>query len=159
MDRTRPHKKSRPATRPGPQQASLLELGLLVTFDRIDLVGAVEKEIKSFKYAVEGIKIAFTSQNNFRIQLVIGITTIIFAFLLRFTRGEWMILLFSIALVLGAELGNTVIEHLVDFVHPNQHGQIKVIKDLSAGIVLLTSLLVAVIGLFLFLPYILPFFK
>ncbi|MBI3342398.1 diacylglycerol kinase family protein [Candidatus Curtissbacteria bacterium] len=122
-------------------------------------MGLVQDEIKSFKYALEGMQIAFKTQTNFKIQLTIGILTIILALLFGFSRGEWIILMFCISLVLGAELGNTVIEHVVDFITEEQHHRAKIIKDLSAGIVLLTSIFVAIVGMFLFIPHIVLYFK
>jgi diacylglycerol kinase len=46
-------------------------------------------------------------------------------------------------------------EHLCNLVEPNPNPKIKIIKDLSAGAVLLISIAVSIIGIIIFLPKIL----
>ena len=58
----------------------------------------------------------------------------------------------GLGLVLAAELVNTIVERLVDLVHPDHSESVRAIKDVSAGVVLITALgALAVAGL-LFLP-------
>jgi hypothetical protein len=52
----------------------------------------------------------------------------------------WAILALTISFVLTAELMNSAFEALVDLLHPEQHPEIRVIKDLAAGGVLLASI-------------------
>lgn len=52
----------------------------------------------------------------------------------------WALLLLTSGLVLVAELFNTVLEDLMDFIHPDWHQAVKRIKDGAAGAVLLASL-------------------
>ena len=47
--------------------------------------------------------------------------------------------LICIALVLVAELTNTTIETLLDYLHPEIHPEIGKVKDIMAGMVLLLS--------------------
>lgn len=121
-------------------------------------VGLIKKEISSFKFAIEGIKHAFKTQNNFKIQITLGILVIVLAFLFGFGPTEWAILLISICLVLSAELINTVFETLVDMHTSEYHPKAKAAKDLSAAVVLLISLFVVLIGLILFIPHFLATF-
>ena len=115
--------------------------------------------IKSFEFAIDGYYYALRTQRNFRIQTVIGLTTIVFAFLFNFSHFEWMILLLVICIVLTAELVNTSFESIVDL-HTN--GEIsqkaKFAKDVSATIVLLTAFFATLVGFILFIPHLLPFF-
>lgn len=114
-----------------------------------------EKDKKSFRFAFEGLAYALKTQRNFRLQLVLGLWTIILAISFGFNQTEWLFLIFSICLVLSAELANTVVEVVVDLVTDKIHPKAKLAKDLSAGIVLLISIFVLIIGLLLFLPHVL----
>lgn len=120
--------------------------------------GIINKEADSFKFANEGLRYAFKTQNNFKIQITLGILALILAFLFRFGLIEWTVLLFAICLVLAAELINTVVETVVDMHTSEFHPQAKIAKDLSAAVVLLISLFVLVIGLILFIPHFLTTF-
>jgi diacylglycerol kinase (ATP) len=51
----------------------------------------------------------------------------------------WAAMIITIMVVLAAELLNTAIEHLADHLHPNQHPNIKVVKDCAAAAVLVTT--------------------
>ncbi len=111
---------------------------------------AVRKLVDSFSFALDGIKQAFQSERNLRIHVIIGLLIIILGILLGLTRVEFIILLFVISLVLVMELFNTVVERIIDLVSPNYHPRAKVIKNIAAGAVLISSLNAAVIGFLLF---------
>lgn len=120
--------------------------------------GIINKEIESFKFANEGIKYAFKTQKNFKIQTTIGVLTVFFAVLFRLSPIEWTVLLFSICLVLSSELINTVIETIVDLNTIEYHPKAKIAKDISAAVVLLISFFVLLVGLILFIPHFLTAF-
>lgn len=65
----------------------------------------------------------------------------------------------AIGMVLSAEALNSAIERICDFVQPDRDHHIKVIKDLSAGAVLLCAIAAAVIGVIVFLPKTIDLFK
>jgi diacylglycerol kinase len=48
---------------------------------------------------------------------------------------------------------NTAIEKLSDIVSPQKNEQIRVIKDISAAVVLLSSCIAMIAGLIIFVPY------
>jgi diacylglycerol kinase len=48
-------------------------------------------------------------------------------------------------IVIGLELANTAIETLCDVVHPDYSHQIKIVKDMAAGAVLMTALIWAIV--------------
>ena len=110
--------------------------------------------IESFKYAGDGLKHAFYTQANFQIQLTCGIVVLVFAFVFKFNRFEWLILIITVGLVLIAELLNTVIEVVVDLaVQEKLITEAKIAKDVSAAAVLLTSIISVVVGIILFWPH------
>jgi len=51
----------------------------------------------------------------------------------------WALVAITVALVLALELLNAAIEAVIDLLHPTLHPEIKTIKDMVAGAVLLTS--------------------
>ena len=67
---------------------------------------------------------------------------------------EWLILILIIGFVLTFELTNTAIEEIVDSFTDREHPAAKKAKDVAAGAVLLASITALVIGLIIFLPYI-----
>ena len=110
--------------------------------------------LESFRVAHEGLWHAINHQRNFQIQLIIGAVVLIAALWLGFTRIEWLVLIITIALVLAAELLNTVVEVVVDLaVKERLIPDAKIAKDVSAAAVLLISIFSVVIGLILFVPY------
>ena len=46
----------------------------------------------------------------------------------------------TMAIVLAAELVNTAVELLADHLHPEQHPNIKIVKDCAAAAVLIASM-------------------
>lgn len=114
--------------------------------------------VKSFGYAGNGIKDAFKNEPNFKIHLGLAILSIILGFLLEFTSTEFAILIITITIVIVLELVNTVIEKIVDIISPEISQEAKIIKDLSAGIVLISAICATLVGALLFLPKITNFF-
>jgi diacylglycerol kinase len=47
---------------------------------------------------------------------------------------------------------NSAIEKFIDLLHPEQHAEIKWVKDVAAGAVLVSSVISAVIGIIIFSP-------
>ena len=63
-----------------------------------------------------------------------------------------------IGTVIAAELFNSAIERLVDLVSPEWQKVAGEVKDIAAGAVLVTAITAAIVGLIVFLPYILALF-
>lgn len=73
--------------------------------------------------------------------------------LVRFDEADWVALLLVSAVVLSAEVFNTVVERLLDLVEPRLSIHVALLKDLLALAVLVVSLAAFVIGLVLFGHY------
>ncbi len=112
----------------------------------------LQSRIRSIRIALDGIKHVLISQQNARIHAVISLVVLILAILLRLTSLEWTALLVVIGLVWTAEIFNTAMEVLVDMVSPEHSQGGKVIKDISAGAVLITALLSILVGILIFGP-------
>ena len=108
--------------------------------------------VQAFGYAFRGLGSFFSKEKNGRVQLAIGIVTVILSFMLSISIKEWIAILLCIGLVLSLEMINSALEKLCDLVHPSFHPSVKIIKDISAGAVLWASLISAIIGLLIFLP-------
>ena len=104
------------------------------------------------EFALNGLKEAFIRERNFRIHLFIAFIVICFSIYFRLTALEWMIVLMMIHIVLIAELVNSLIERIIDYVKPEIHKEAKIIKDISAAIVLIAAITSIIIGLIIFIP-------
>jgi diacylglycerol kinase len=113
---------------------------------------SVFSRLKSFMYAFEGVKVLLREEHNSRIHLLAALVAVAAGIYFNINSYEWMAVVFSIGLVFTAEIFNTVIENLCDFVSPGQNEKIKRIKDLSAAAVLVSAVTAFCIGLIVFLP-------
>ncbi|MFA6989387.1 MAG: diacylglycerol kinase family protein [Candidatus Gastranaerophilaceae bacterium] len=115
---------------------------------------------ESIKFAIRGLFLTFKSQKNFRIECFIAFAVAIAAYILHLTCIEISILVFAVALILFAELTNTVVEFIVDAYFGNKYSILaKMAKDTSAGAVFMISLFSVLIGTLLFLPKIIVLLK
>lgn len=112
----------------------------------------------SFTAAFSGLKYAFSTQPNFRIHLGATLLMLGLAWFFQISRLEFLILLFTITLVLIAEMINTSLEAATDLLTPEYQSQAKIAKDVAAGMVLLAAILSVIIGLVIFIPYLWPSF-
>lgn len=117
----------------------------------------IVKTIRSFGPAFKGLKSGFLSENNFRVHLLAATGAIVLGLILQVQRGDWLWLLTAICMVFTIEYVNTAIEKLTDLVSPQYNDLAGKVKDISAAAVLLISIMAAIIGLMVFLPYILPY--
>ncbi|CCQ97378.1 Diacylglycerol kinase [[Clostridium] ultunense Esp] len=106
--------------------------------------------IESFNYAVSGIIYTLKTEKNMRIHFIIATIVIILSLFFDFTRLELLILFFSIALVLIAEMINTAIERTVDLITEDYHPLARLAKDIAAGGVLIAALNSLIVGYLLF---------
>jgi len=88
-----------------------------------------------------------------RVHLTIAFLAILTGLILRISAIEFAILFLTIAIVLIAEMLNTVLELCVDLASPQYHPLAKIAKDVSAGAVLLSAIFAVIIGLFIFVPH------
>ena len=108
--------------------------------------------IQSIKYAFAGIVSFFNSEHNAIIHLLATIAVLILAIVLHTSGLEIVVLIFAIGFVWVAEIFNTAIEEIMDFISEEQQPKIKLIKDLSAGAVLVAACIAIAVGCFVFIP-------
>jgi len=117
------------------------------------------KLLRSFAFAFNGIKICFDSETNFKIHVLLTVVIILFGIGFHISAGEWLAILFCIAFVVAMEMMNTAVEKLCDIVHLDIHPGIKLVKDISAGAVLVSAIISFVISCIIFLPKIIHLIK
>jgi diacylglycerol kinase len=119
----------------------------------------MKKFLKSFLYALRGLKHAVIHEQNLAIEIFCAIFVIAFSFLFDISKLEWFVVIINIGLVLMAELFNTAIENLCNIIHKETHPVIKIVKDVSAGAVLITSIMAFICGCIIFIPIFSSFIK
>ncbi len=108
--------------------------------------------MESFTYAFRGLKLAFNSQRNFVIEVIIAFFVILASVLLRFDFSDIAILVLMCAIVLICEMFNSVIEFALDAIFKNQYSKlVEMAKDMAAGMVLLSSITSIVVGVIIFI--------
>jgi diacylglycerol kinase (ATP) len=112
----------------------------------------IRKHHISFKNAFSGLIWSFSTQPNFIIHLFLALTSVLLGWFLKLNSFEWALLVFTIFWGLAAEMINTAIESVCDLVTSEWKKEIKIAKDVSAGMMLLVSLGTVIVALFLFLP-------
>lgn len=113
---------------------------------------SMRNRIRSFRYALAGLRRFVNREHNARIHLVATILVVIMARVLEVSAMEAAILAVATGLVWVAEILNTCVEKLADHITRERHPEIGVIKDLAAGAVLVAAIVAVIAGSFIFIP-------
>lgn len=114
----------------------------------------IKKNLKSYKYAIKGLKHILLLENNARIHLAATIIVLALSAYFKIETNEWLWIALAITLVWITELLNTAIEKIVDFISPEYHPTAGKIKDLAAAAVLIAAIFALVIGVIIFKKHI-----
>lgn len=114
--------------------------------------GFVKGRLRSFKFAIKGMWLLITTEDSIKVQLSIALLVTILGFILGISTTEWMIQFLAIGLVLVAEALNTAVEEVADFIHPNYHKKIGIIKDIAAGAPAFAALIALIIAGIIYIP-------
>jgi diacylglycerol kinase len=112
----------------------------------------MRSRIKSVRYAASGILYCIKNGVNFRIQLFAAALATAAGIMVRLSAGQWLCISACIMMVLLAEAFNTAIEKLCDLYGTAYNPVVKIIKDVSAGAVLLAACGSVITGLIIFIP-------
>ena len=107
--------------------------------------------VESFDCAIEGVIYVLKTQKNMRIHFVLATIILLLGLILDISRLEWVIILLTISMVVVSEAINTAIELSMDIVSETYHPIARIVKDVAAGAVLISSLISVVIGYLIFL--------
>lgn len=110
--------------------------------------------LRSFSHALSGLKYNFSHEQNFRIQLIIGVIVFFLAFYFPLSIGQRITVILLISLVLILELLNSVVERTIDLLKPKIDPGIEIIKKTMSALVFLAALTSIIIGFLIFSPFI-----
>ena len=113
---------------------------------------SIKARIKSFQYSIEGIAAFFLREHNAWLHFIATIAVFTLAAVVGVSKLELLALVFAVGFVWVAEMFNTCIERVMDFVSIKQDAEIKFIKDLAAGAVLTAAITALIVGLVVFIP-------
>ena len=114
-----------------------------------------QKITDSFRHAFNGILLFIKSERNAKIHFMATVIAIGIGLYFQLNPTEWLWILLAISLVWIAEMANTAIEELCDKLSPEISSEIKKVKDISAGFVLIASLFALAVGTTIFASYLL----
>ncbi len=112
----------------------------------------MKRLIKSFKYALQGVRYNFLTQPNFKIHTLCAVLAITLAYILKFSKMEWAVLMIVIFLVIAFEAMNTAIEEAVNCATKGEMTETaKIAKDSAAAGVMIIAFLSLIIAVILYL--------
>lgn len=107
--------------------------------------------IQSFNSAIEGFIYVVKTQRNMRLHFLIAILVLLLGVYWNLEKLEVLLLLIAISFVLLAEMFNTAIEMAADLLSDSFNPMVRIIKDITAGCVLVASINAFIVGYLLFL--------
>ncbi len=108
--------------------------------------------IKSVGFALRGALLLIRTEASIQVQVFIAIVMTAAGFYFDISNTEWIVQILTIALIMGTEGLNTAIEKVADYIQPEFDKKIGIIKDVSAGAVMLVSIAATIIGFIIYLP-------
>jgi diacylglycerol kinase len=97
-------------------------------------------------FAVAGLRSGWLRERSFRTHCLFALAALIVLVVLRPTAIWWALVALVAAIVMALELINSAVEGVIDLLHPGQHPEIKIIKDMVAGAVLIVSVAALIVG-------------
>lgn len=111
----------------------------------------------SIKRAFSGLFRAFKEERNLQIHLLATVFILLLSWFFKIQVWELIVVLFLCFGVIILELLNTIFEKVVDFMKPQMHTYVHVVKDMMAAVVLVAAIGAVLVGALIFLPYIIDF--
>ena len=112
----------------------------------------LKNRIKSIGYAFNGAVFLLKTESSIQIQTIIAMLVTFMGFYFEISKTEWLFQIISIGLVISTEALNTAIEGVADFIHPEHHKKIGIIKDVAAGAVFIASFFALLTGVIIYYP-------
>lgn len=106
--------------------------------------------LDSFNNAINGIIHTIKSERNMKIHILAAVTILVASLLFQLSRLEFLIVCFTVGIVIICELFNTAIEVLVDIIVDIYHPKARIIKDAAAGAVLVSACIAVTVAYFIF---------
>ncbi|WP_299523784.1 diacylglycerol kinase family protein [Winogradskyella sp.] len=112
----------------------------------------IVNRLKSVGFAFKGMLILIRTESSIKTQVLIAIAVTIAGFYFEISSTEWMVQIAMIGLVMSIEGVNTAVEYIADFIHPDHHPKIGLIKDISAGAVFIAAVVAVIVGCIIYFP-------
>lgn len=91
------------------------------------------------RFASAGIGEAWRRESSFRAHVGMAAAALVLLLVTRPAPAWWAAFGIAAGLVMACELFNSALEALVDLLHPGLHPEIKVVKDMASGAVMLAG--------------------
>lgn len=114
--------------------------------------GFIKGRIRSLRFALKGMLILITSEDSIKAQLLFALLAVILGFVFDISSNEWLAQTLVTGLVLVAEAGNSAIEEVADFIHPEYHKKIGRIKDIAAGAPSFAAIIALIVAGIIYIP-------
>lgn len=118
---------------------------------------SIRNRLKSFDFAFNGLKLLLKNEHNARVHFLATIMVCLLGWFFNVNLYEWISLSIVMAMVWMAEIFNTALEEICNFISEEKNPKIKIIKDLAAGGVLVSAVCALIVGLIIFVPKIIDF--
>jgi undecaprenol kinase len=109
---------------------------------------------RSFINALRGFFYMLRSERNFQIEFLALLINLFLIFYLPLSGLDTILILVVSFGVLSAEIFNTAIEKICDIIQPEFDKRIGFIKDISAGAVILMTIVSVIVGIIVYWKYI-----
>jgi diacylglycerol kinase (ATP) len=113
---------------------------------------SVTARVRSFRYALRGLRAMLASQHNAWIHLAATLSALALGLLLEISVLQWCVIVVAMVAVWTCEALNTALEFLCDVASPEFHPLVERAKDVAAGAVLISAIGAVIIGLLVFGP-------
>lgn len=111
--------------------------------------------VTAIRHSVTGLRYILKSERNARIHLASAILVMLAGLLLELNNRELAAIFFAVLIVFLAEIFNSAIEKVLDIIKPEHSAEVKLVKDMAAGAVLVASVGALILGIAIFYPVIL----
>ena len=115
--------------------------------------------LNSIKYSIDGLKYAYTNEQSLWLHGMGSILIIILGLVFQITFIRWAILIIAAVVVMTIELLNTAIEATVDMITSEYHPLAKIAKDCGSAAGGVAGVMLLVISIVIFMPYIIALFS
>lgn len=103
-----------------------------------------------FRHALRGVLTSLRQERNMRVHLLAVLLVTAAGILGKIERWAWAAVLICFGLVIAAELLNSVVERLCDKITQSRCPEIRDIKDMAAGAVLICAVVSVIVAIVVF---------
>ena len=118
----------------------------------------LEKYLKSFFHAIDGIVYSLKYEHNMIIIAIATIVVVVLGICLKIEAYEWLFILAICGAIAAVEMINSSIEAAIDLTTTEKHPLAKIAKDTASSATLILCIVAFIGGMIIFVPKILELF-